>query len=58
MKCQEISYKLDDETEYKNFVYIDSLVRRGRSSRGKPSKDLSPHKNLYIEIPRNTAVGL
>lgn len=57
MKCQEITYKLDDETEYKNFVYVDSWCEEGEVQEESHQRS-EPPQELYIEIPRNTGVGL
>ena len=53
MKCQQISYKLDDETTYTNYIYVDGWCEEGEVQE-ETHQRADPRIELYIEIPRNT----
>eukprot|EP00943_MAST-04B_sp_MAST-4B-sp1_P007041 g7041.t1 len=52
LQCREISYKLDDETVYKNYVYIDSWCEEGEILE-EVHQRAEPPTELYIEIPKD-----
>ena len=57
LQCKEISYKLDDETVYKNYVYIDSWCEEGEILE-EVHQRAEPPTELYIEIPKDNGNAL